>query len=241
MKEDIRERVIEAIDDDLIRDAYESENVTAGSAKRRSVGIKRAILIAAAVLLTVCGLLMLNGNVRAAVIETIRGSFLKRDGDVVGVSFVDPDAESETESVGSDVSAESVGSADAVSIHDVEIGYIPDGLIMEERDDFTGEVRWVYLEIEPGNEGRDFPYVQMSISRSGNFSHGFGKGVYDKYVYQSTINGMDAYVIETSCDSEGDQVEIDIILFGDENITVNIHSTGLNIEEVTKIAENIVW
>ncbi len=226
MKEDIRERVIEGIDDDLIRDAYSPENAVASpSAKRRFIGLKRAALVAAAAVLTVCGLLMLNENVRAAVF----GSFLRRSGKVVEVYFADPDAES--------------GSDGSVSVYGVTLGYIPDGLITEESEVTEDGIKFVYLQVEPGDEGRHEPYVSVAISRSGVFPWGFGGGNYDDYVYQSSVNGMDAYMFDYSdlparfeFRAEGGQ-----ILFGDENITVCVNGTGLSFDEVVKIAENIKW
>ena len=222
------------IDPRLIEGAEKDGKASAPKKEHRLFGFKRVALVALAVILTVGGLLMLNENVRAAVI----GSFIRRSENSVDVSFVNPDAESESES---DKTNESVVSAEAVSIYDVSVEYIPDGLIMEDLDAIHDVARFVYLEIELGNAAKDFPYVQMSISRSGQFPRGFGGDNFDEKVYQSSINGMDAYILASSCDYFGETVECVQLLFGDEDITVDIQSTGLSLEEVTKIAENIVW
>ena len=224
MKEDLRECAIEGIDDDLIRDA-DPDNVTAGGSKRRYIGLKRAILVAAAMILTVCGLLMLNENVRAAIL----GSFLRRNGDVMEVYFADPAAETEP--------------AETVSVNDAVIGYIPDGLIMEEIYEEEDGIRCVFLEIELGDEAEHEPYVSIFISPSGVNNWGFGGGNYDEYVYQSSINGMDAYMLDSSVlpTHFGLRAKGGQILFGDEYLNVSINGTGLSFDEVIKIAENIKW
>ena len=214
MKEDMMRRAIGGIDPRLAADA--------APGKKRGATVKKIVAAALAVMVTTFGLLMLNAQVRAAVL----GSFMKRDGGGVSVYFADPDGESESD----------------VSVYDVTVEYIPDGLIMEDIK-ANDDLRFVYLEVELGNKGGNIPYIQMSISHSGAFPWGWGRETFDDRVYQSTINGMDAHMIDFSdfADSGLGSLEGGEILFGDENITVKIDGYGLRFDEVIKIAENVTW
>ena len=186
-------------------------------------GIKRVAIIVIAALVTAFGLLMMNEKVRAAIF----GSFLRRFDNGVEVSFANSDTESE--------------SSDSVNVLDVNVGYIPDGLAFKEHDVIPNVARFIYMETVPGNNEKDLPFVQMTISRSGHFPRGFGGDSFDKYVYQSTINGMDAYVFAVPYDYEGEIIDDVIILFGDKDITIYIQSIGLSVKEVFDIAENVTW
>ena len=149
----------------------------------------------------------------------------------------------ESAAVVSTESGEESEFAETVSVYDVTIGYIPDGLIMEEEDDEEDGIRCVNMGAELGDEGKHIPSVSIIIGRTDFFSMEKNETGSEDRGYQSSINGKDAYMIDYS-DLQthfGQRADGGKIMFVDENITVSIDGGGLSFDEVIKIAENITW
>ncbi len=226
MKNEKLRRAIGGIDDDLIAGA---EKESSAKAVRRPVAVRRFVLIAAAVVLTVCGLLMFNASVRAAVV----GFFLRWEDEAnVRVHFDAPETDE-----------------DPVDIHDVAFGYLPEGFVAHEipedpeSEGWDPRIRSVRIipeeindlpEIEIANSA--VPSLMVWINRAGEIDWGYGNGTYD-LVEISEINGMTAFMIDVNKDEE----EGGHIMFSDDKITVNISGIGISFDEIIKIAENMTW
>ena len=261
MKEDIKRRAITGIDDKLIRDAYKPEEEAAEAAPRKgriSVVLKRAVLIATVAILTVFGLLMLNANVRAAIL----GVFVwDKNESFITMSFA-----------GSETDDEPV---DPISVNDVTVGYIPDGMrivtddIGENNSDEDPEGRYITLSSGPRDSGLSPIIVDISITIRHSSSDPItfliddytedGVG-WEEYWSHTTIRGMDAMVrdnyarkIKTMeadeefrkiCEQEGivpSELDGGIVYFGNSDIMVKIYGRGLTVDELIKIAEGVVW
>ena len=226
--------VIGGIDPNLVESAEKASGNDAVSSRktRKFTGFKRIAVIAVAVILTVGGLLMLSANVRAAVL----GLFVYQDeAGYQRVHFEGSDAD--------------------VDIHDVMIGYIPEGFAARESteedwDDemnpdgleYDSRIRQVLLvnEDDVGLSAYNLlnnysPKIVININRAGEVDWGYGRDVYEM-TYESTINGMEAFIIH-----QVDEIENTGIQFSDDKITVNVWGTGMTLEEVIKVAESISW
>lgn len=258
MKEDIKRRALTGIDDKLIRDAYKPEEAAKPAREQRHIGLKRAVLIAAAAILTVFGLLMFNANIRAAVL----GVFVwDRNESFITMSFT-----------GSETDDESVG---PISVNDITIGYVPDGMrivmddIGEKNSDEDPKGRLITLSSGPRGEGLSPIIVDISIIIRPSSSDPITTliddvkedGVeWEEYWSHTTIRGMDAMVRDSyaymtklmeadegcrrTCEREGivpSELDGGIVCFGNSNFMVKIYGRGLTVDELIKIAENIVW
>ena len=257
MKEDIKRRALTGIDDKLIRDAYKPEEAAKPAREQRHIGLKRAVLIAAAAILTVFGLLMFNANIRAAVL----GVFVWDTNDsFITMSFT-----------GSETDDESVG---PISVNDVTVGYVPDGMRIVTDD--PGEnpsgdgTEWRDITISrPRDSGLSPILVDISITIRPSSSDPITTliddfkedGVeWEEYWSHTTIRGMDAMVRDSyayktklmeadeefrrTCEREGivpSELDGGIVCFGNSNFMVKIYGRGLTVDELIKIAENIVW
>ncbi|MBQ6677924.1 MAG: hypothetical protein IJM71_07745 [Clostridia bacterium] len=218
--------VIGGIDTKLVENAEKASGKDAVSSRkaRKFTGFKRVAVIALAVILTVGGLLMLNANVRAAVL----GLFVYQDeAGYQRVHYEGSDAE--------------------VDIHSVSIGYIPEGFAArevteEDWDDNDNRIRQILLvnEEDVGLSANElltnyWPEIVININRAGEIDWGYDRDAYEM-TYESTINGMEAFIIH-----QVDGIENTGIQFSDDKITVNVWGTGMTLEEVIKVAESISW
>ena len=218
--------VIGGIDTKLVENAEKASGKDAVSSRksRKFTGFKRVAVIALAVILTVGGLLMLNANVRAAVL----GLFVYQDeAGYQRVHYEGSDAE--------------------VDIHSVSIGYIPEGFAArevteEDWDDNDNRIRQILLvnEEDVGLSANElltnyWPEIVININRAGEIDWGYDRDAYEM-TYESTINGMEAFIIH-----QVDGIENTTIQFSDDKITVNVWGIGMTMDEVIKVAENISW
>ena len=232
MKKDVMRRAIGGIDPRLV----ESADAEPVKAPRKSLGFKRVAVIALAIVLTVCGLLMLNANVRAAVL-----------------GFVLNWEDEENVRIHWNVESEEGEPADAVDIRDVAFGYLPEGYVahdipgdpdLEGYDPRIRTVRIMPAEYEGMTEGElsSVPdQIIVYISRAGDIDWGYGNGSYD-LTYMSKINGMDAFMVHQIYEYEGESYEVGDIMFSDDKITVNIGGIWEpGFDETIKIAEGMTW
>ena len=194
--------------------------------------IRRAAIIVFAALVMAFGLLMMNEKVRAAVFNFFTKQdkhVVKRDEYGVKINFGDPEKKGSSSSEGIDV-------------QDVTVGYIPEGLaVVELQDVDSPNERTIRLETGEGIKDVFSPFVQIKIGRSGEFEPGFGTSTYDKQVYESVINGMDALLVSVVGTADEKEVRTCAAVFGDEKITVMMFSQSISMEEFLKIAEGIIW
>lgn len=233
MKEDIIRRAIGDIDDDLIEGAKEAS--AAPLKKRKTVVLKRVAVAALAVVLATFGLLMLNANVRAAVL----GVFISTDSEgFTIVRFVGTE-ESET--------------AEPVSVHDVRVGYIPEGLTLTDVDDrgMPGKYRLVELSDRGKNQGENVRFAWIMIVSQDDIDAIFTPGSFDCHT-PTKINDMDAFMTimdlkdndwaeSLGLSSDDPSLKSGTVFFGDGDITVEVVGIGISMDEVIKIAENITW
>ncbi|MBR3416713.1 MAG: DUF4367 domain-containing protein [Clostridia bacterium] len=218
--------VIGGIDPNLVGNAEKAtlKDAPVSRKTRKFTGFKRVAVIALAVILTVGGLLMLNANVRAAVL----GLFVYQDeAGYQRVHFEGSDAE--------------------VDIHSVSIGYIPEGFAArevteEDWDDNDNRIRQILLvnEEDVGLSAYElsnnyWPEIVININRAGEIDWGYDRDAYEM-TYESTINGMEAIFIH-----QVDGIENTTIQFSDDKITVNVWGIGMTMDEVIKVAESISW
>ena len=219
------------VDEKYIEEASPSARGTSAAGQKRSyLGLKRAVLIAAATVATICCLFMLNANVRAAVLDVFRGT--DSHGWTV-ISFGDP------------------GEKNGFDLAKVSVNYVPDGLTLPEEEAITfeyGKDRVPYrrdfnLTVDEsagyGVTDRDV-YVSIGISRTENWSMKFngekGEKLEDYYT-PTTVRGMFAFKVARFW---GD-MEYGSLIFGDRNVTVEIFYEGITMDEAEKIAEGIIW
>lgn len=193
--------------------------------------IRRVAIIVLAALVTAFGLLMTNEKVRAAVfsIFTKQGnhSEVRRTDRGVTVSFTGSNTEKEP--------------TEEISIYDVTVGYTPEGFSMTEvQIDTLPNVRVIRLVDESKAEDLVTPQYEIKIGLSDEFEPAYSSKSFDK-TFLSSINGMDAYIIDVSAPVDGKPLETCHIIFGDESITVSVLGFATNLEDTMKIAENIVW
>lgn len=232
MKEDIIRRAIGDIDDDLIEGAKEAS--AAPRKKRKTVVLKRVAVAALAVVLATFGLLMLNANVRAAV----AGFFIRTDEEgYVSVHFGDTEEQSAT---------------DPVNVHNVSIGYVPDGLTAVEATDEDMPEEYRHIDMLNGGESprSTLPYAGVRIMSSRIYDAKFSPGSFD-YFSQTTVNGMDAFYMNTLdhldkewIESHGlnpDDLQGGVVIFGDGNIKVDVIGIGISMDEIMRIAESVTW
>ena len=220
--------VIGGIDPNLVENAEKASanDVVSARKTRKFTGFKRITVIALAVILTVGGLLMLNANVRAAVL----GLFVYQDdAGYQRVHYEGSDAE--------------------VDIHSVTVGYLPEGFAAREMtEDDLGEgydsrIRQIRIvkEEDVGLSANElstnyWPEIVININRAGEIDWGYDRDAYEM-TYESTVNGMEAIIIHQD-DYEPENTSIQ---FSDDKITVNVWGIGMTMDEVIKVAENISW
>ncbi|MBQ6677471.1 MAG: hypothetical protein IJM71_05420 [Clostridia bacterium] len=227
MKEKFVTRAVTGIDDKLIRDAYkpaEAHVKSAKTAERRHIGLRRAAVIAVAVVLTVCGLLMLNENVRAAVF----GVFVStRDDGWTIADFSTADRED--------------GSAEAKTVYDVAYGYVPEGLTPHEyhEDDIPDEFRQIDLLNGTEDPYHSLPFATIKILSSSQYDAKFSPGSFE-YFSTTTVRGLDGFIIDQEADL-GYDFPGGSIIFGDKDVVVQVSGYGISLDEIIAIAENVVW
>ena len=208
------------IDHEIVDEAKEEEHFsteTVSFPKKKKTGIKRVAIIFLAAIISVFGLLMLNENVRAAVTRSVISLI---DNGII-VKFT-----------GSNETGKSKNTSD------VTFGYIPEGLTLNEmHDDEHPNHR--YVNLEKTNDFFD-PLVSIRVLPTNDVERGFSEPSW-KNVYQSTVNGMDAFMIDVETVIDGKPFSSHGIIFGDEDITIDIVGINISHEELVKIAENINW
>lgn len=212
MKEDMMRRAIGGIDPRLV------EAADAAPRKKRGVTVKKIVAIALAVMVTTFGLLMLNAQVRAA---------------VLGV-FIGTDSEGNT--VVRFGENEENGTTDLVDVNDVIIGYVPEGLTAEE---ITGEDKPEdYRFIQMKNSNDPSVYAEVRIMSAGLYDTIFSPGSFD-YFSPTTVNGMDAFYMDktdymySECGGQ--------IVFGDGKINISVSGYNISMDELRAIAESVSW
>ncbi|MBR7033812.1 MAG: DUF4367 domain-containing protein [Clostridia bacterium] len=219
--------VIGGIDPNLVENAEKASGNDAVSSRkaRKFTGFKRVAVIAVAVILTVGGLLMLNANVRAAVL----GMFVYQD--EAGYQRVHYE-----------------GSEAEVDIHSVSIGYIPEGFAAREMtEDDLGEgydsrihqIR-IVKEEDVGLSAYElannyWPEIVININRAGEIDWGYDRDAFEM-AYESTLNGMDAIILHNDSEIESTNIQ-----FSDDKITVNVWGIGMTMDEAVSVAESISW
>lgn len=228
MKEDIIRRAIGDIDDDLIEGAKEAS--AAPRKKRKTVVLKRVAVAALAVVLATFGLLMLNANVRAAVL----GVFIGTDSEGNTVVRFGENEES--------------GTTDPVDVNDVMIGYVPEGLTAEEitGEDMLNDYRIIGMK---SNDGK-YTYAEVRIMSERVFDTKFSPGSFD-YFSPTTVNGMDAFYTDdmdfigeeyiASSGMDPDFFRGGLIIFGDGEIIISVSGYNISMDEIIRIAENVTW
>ncbi len=248
MKKDVMRRAIGGIDPRLV----ESADAEPVKAPRKSLGFKRVAVIALAVVLTACGLLMLNANVRAAVL----GAFIWRtDDDLTVVKFSDPDSADEF--------------AEPKTVFDATVGYVPDGFTVKEYNpacdpDYQYEESRVIDLLDetaedPYNNAPRFVRVEIASSKLYEQKIHPADAFEDRFT-PTTIRGMDAFIDDEhdyyvkaldedeELKKQYEQWGIDLddfdggsIFFGDSDVMVEVSGYGLSIDELVAIAESVVW
>ncbi|MBR4490355.1 DUF4367 domain-containing protein, partial [bacterium] len=80
----------------------------------------------------------------------------------------------------------------------------------------------------------------INVFPSDEVDPGFSEPTWE-IVYQSTVNGMDAYMIDVESEIDGKPFSSHDITFGDEDVSIMIFGMNISHEELVKIAENINW
>ena len=80
-----------------------------------------------------------------------------------------------------------------------------------------------------------FPHIVIWCSTSDEIDWGYDSDVYDK-VYESTINGMPAFVFDDNIGWECSEVT-----FGNADMSVRGAGTEFTLDEVIAVAENVTW
>ena len=179
--------------------------------------LKRVAAIVLAAISVTFGALMMDENVRAAVTKSVI-SLVDHN---VSVKFTD-----------------SRNPGDHKKTSDVTFGYIPEGLAFKElHDDDHPNYRIVQL-----GEMNDIfdKFVGINVFPSDEVDPGFSEPTWE-IVYQSTVNGMDAYMIDVESEIDGKPFSSHDITFGDEDVSIMIFGMNISHEELVKIAENIKW
>ncbi len=247
MKKDVMRRAIGGIDPRLV----ESADAEPVKAPRKALGFKRVAVIALAVVLTVSGLLMLNANVRAAVL----GVFIRQEDDFTVVSFADTDSESDP--------------VEPKTVRDVSVGYVPDGFTVKEYNP-ANDPDYQYEEsrvIDLLDETAEDPY--------NNAPRGVKIYIYSSRLYETkihpadafedrftptTIRGMDAFIYDEhdyyvkafeedenlkrqyeQMGIEPSDIDGGDIFFGDSDVMISVSGYGISIDELIRVAENIIW
>ena len=224
-------RALGQVDEKYIEEAAPPVRETTPAERRRSyLGLKRAILIAAAVVATFCCLFMLNANVRAAVADVFRGT--DSHGWTV-ISFGDPE-----EKNGFDLTK-------------VTVNYTPEGFSLPDEETVVFEYggdrvpyrRDFDLTVDESPEREAIGCnlsVSIGICRTENWKMKFSgkesENLEDCYT-PTTVRGLYGLQVERR---SGD-LEYGSLIFGDGNVTVEIFYEGIAMDEAMKIAENIVW
>ena len=220
MKEDMMRSAIGGIDPRLV------EAADAAPGKKRGATVKKIVAIALAVMVTTFGLLMLNAQVRAAVL----GVFTYNDDQgYVRVHFNDADP------------------AGSASLDSVSVGYIPEGFILHEISDddfgeYQGQIRMFQLIPPEYSDKTDeellntlFPNIVIWCCTSDDVDWGFDSDVFET-TYESTINGMPAFVFDDNIGWECSEVT-----FGNADMSVRVSGTDVDLNEVIAVAESVSW
>lgn len=229
MKEDMMRSAIGGIDPRLV------EAADAAPGKKRGATVKKIVAIALAVMVTTFGLLMLNAQVRAAVL----GVFISTDSEGFTIVRFGGTEESET--------------AEPVSVQDVRVGYVPEGLTLTDVDDrgMPGKYRLVELSDRGKNQGENVRFAWITIVSQDDIDAIFTPGSFDCYT-PTKINDMDAFMTimdlkenewaeSLGLSSDDPSLKSGTVFFGDGDIAVDVVGIGISMDEVIKIAENITW
>ncbi len=179
--------------------------------------LKRVAAIVLAVVSVTFGALMMDENVRAAVTRSV----ISLVDSSVRVKFTD-----------------SRNPGDNKKTSDVTFGYIPEGLAIKELHD-DDHPNYRIVQIGEMNDIFD-TFVAINVFPSEEVEPGFSESTW-KIVYQSTVNGMDAFMIDDESEVDGKPICCRGITFGDEDISIMIFGMNISHEELVKIAENINW
>ena len=188
--------------------------------------VKRVAVIALAVSATAAGMLLLNENAKAK--NPRATTSLTATNSRVYVNFADPDA-------GEEPGAE-------INFDDVTVGYVPEGMTLADPYSATDPGVKISLRGELVRAGDPIdPRVDIQIGRSGEYEPSFNEGIFNEYVYVSTINGMEAFVYDLIYPLGEKTFEICSVVFGNKDVTVCVNGRALSLDEITKIAESIKW
>ncbi len=218
--------------DDALSEKYPPSEVDrieyVGRARRkdRASTVMKTLRRAAVIVLTMTSVtfaaLMINDNVRAAVVDTFR---TWSDGHGVRVSFTGPEDNSGNTS-------------EHKKISEVTFGYVPEGLTLTEGERDAKNPNFRRVEMTEGEFDGFNRLVAVSVFPSDEMDPGFSTETWER-VYQTTINGKDAFIVEV--ESKDGLIRAGGILFGDADVTVSLMGLNVTHEELIKIAENIRW
>ena len=134
-----------------------------------------------------------------------------------------------------------------VDIADLEVGYIPEGLVERGNAEVNyweelGYHTRLFVFCDPNDEtapGCVHPPFVMIHVEEGNEPSSFSDEAF-AMSEEITINGMGALMLDTFTSYEGKSLEITRLQFGDGNLNVYIQGSGVSAADVIKVAESIL-
>ncbi|MBR6291115.1 MAG: hypothetical protein IKR53_06690, partial [Clostridia bacterium] len=181
-----------------------------------------AVIILAAISVSFAGLMM-NENVRAAVFGVFVGR--NEDGSKTSVSFLGD------------------GFFEGKKMYDLTVGYVPEGLKMfEDPEDYQQyTMRMINIcspdDPNPIRHPTTVPYIQIWI-RATDEGWDWSDELWEN-TEELTINGMSAFRNRLDTVVDGEVLPWGRIVFGDKNISIQLHYLGVDDDEVLKVAESI--
>ena len=204
------------------------------AAKRKERGsaalkvLRRVAVIVLVLISASSAALMLNKNVRAAVTGTI----YRVVDDYIWVRFTGADDE--------------ISFFDGKDMSDLNIGYIPEGLILcyDSRAQNWPDLGYrsrTFIICDPDDEtapGKTHPPYIMLCVQDGDQESGYSDEALE-ISHETTVNGMPALMYDVFYYYDGEDHEVVRLEYGDKNFTVYIQSGEVSGEEVKKVAESL--